>query len=128
MPQPDQGTSPPTMARLFDLPNELLIKVAEFSNGNLLNLSLVCGKLPGIAQEILHRPVLVGNVYKESSPRSPHRLFFLVRTLLSRPNLACRVRTLSIVLANGQVREYVSGDVEVDAIRTIYQLGASGRS
>ncbi|KAF1954340.1 hypothetical protein CC80DRAFT_536858 [Byssothecium circinans] len=78
------------MPRLLELPKEVLLDVASFTGKRgLYNLSLTCRELGPIAQEALHRhPTLL--------EYQTDRVDYLVRTLLTRPDLASKVRVLDI--------------------------------
>lgn len=82
-------------------PTELLEEIVSCLDGpDLASISLVSRKLHAIAEPHLYRVVHL--TYRGSIP-SVFRLF--VRTILTRPDLACRVQVLILRWADEEIRE-----------------------
>jgi hypothetical protein len=81
------------MSSIFELPDELLLAVAqELSVTNLLNLALTSRRLRAIAQEVL----VSAPVVPRSSNIFESHIGDLLRTLLQRPDLAAFVKNISL--------------------------------
>jgi hypothetical protein len=91
------------MIRLDDLPNELLSQIAlalcmsttDDSNNDAYNLALVARRFRSIAQDALHTFVSVRDLRVETES---YRVGYLARTLIERPDLACKVQELDLAL------------------------------
>ena len=84
------------MSGLLDLPNELLLAVANnLRRGyrDLKSLTLSCSKFCPISQEVLHVEV---TIRRATSLRGPSNVTYLARTLIQRPDLALKVRKLHL--------------------------------
>ncbi|KAH7091449.1 hypothetical protein FB567DRAFT_274737 [Paraphoma chrysanthemicola] len=102
------------MVQLGDIPTEVLLKIAEklandpcharYSQHNLCKLALTSRKLRPVAQEALHRSIVVRTLdpsdVRDDRGQScfPARTALLCRTLLERKDLAEKVRCLQLVL------------------------------
>jgi hypothetical protein len=95
------------MAGLLDLPNELLLKIADRlrhdgptsrTNSTVYKdfrqLALTCQQLLPVAQEALYIDVFIGTA--RSARQGPTRIARFTRTLLNRPDLAGRVKVLRL--------------------------------
>jgi hypothetical protein len=99
------------MAELLDLPAELLLNIATRlrhhgpksntleSYRNLRQLALTCRQLLPIAQDALYNRAVAGK--SNITSRGPTRIARLAHTLLERPDLATRVKTLHLKTVNG---------------------------
>ncbi|CEL04875.1 hypothetical protein ASPCAL05999 [Aspergillus calidoustus] len=86
------------MAHLSDLPVSILIEIFEYTieDCDYLPLLLISRHLRGIAEDVIYRDI-TENLLHVPDPR--RRLCLLFRTLLHRPDLASRVRNLTIKCA-----------------------------
>jgi hypothetical protein len=82
------------MITLYNLPDELLLPILDdFDSQDLDNLSKTSRRFRGIAQEALHREVII--------TRPLSKIPVLIRSMVERPDLARRVRTLVLPIDNG---------------------------
>ncbi|KAH6865165.1 hypothetical protein BKA58DRAFT_462803 [Alternaria rosae] len=96
------------MTELYGLPDELLLAVVNCLRDDTNNryrdlnrLALTCRKLRPIAQEVFYTDISTNPTLKRGLAR-------LARTLLQRPDLANRVRKLSIKLTEGPITHFES--------------------
>ncbi|KAH7125320.1 hypothetical protein B0J11DRAFT_302263 [Dendryphion nanum] len=116
------------MARLLVLPVELLHDIAGYLEGEIRTLISLCRSsktLRLVAQPLIYREVRPLTKYAIVRPlgKSPdllRPLWLFVRTILSRPDLADKVRHLDIVVDNDT---YVySNDPEAQQVRTLMKI------
>ena len=90
-------------AFLITLPDELLLNIADrLATPDLLQLSLVSKRVGAVAQEALHRYIVLPYIQRLAARcRSP--IAQLAETLLQRPELARRVRGLDLCPQNEDV-------------------------
>ena len=103
------------MPEFLDLPDELLLAIVNgvrkhtntLQQGyrNLQGIALSCRKLRPIAQEVLH---IEATIQRARSLRGLNNLTYLVRTLIQRPDLALKVRTLDLGIIGNPIMH--SGD------------------
>ncbi|KAF2023842.1 hypothetical protein EK21DRAFT_118376 [Setomelanomma holmii] len=89
------------MAKLADLPNELLTSIAAYMNQyELPSLALVYSRFRVAAEHNLYRsPFLQGHRAQFYAHDTIPRLHSFAKTLLRRPDLASKVRHLFMVTA-----------------------------
>lgn len=94
---------------ICNLPNEMLLKICRsLKNADLLNLSVSAKKLNPIAQDILYESMCI-NSYPNKAPYS-----HVLKTLLSRPELRCKVKSLSINLQSSDSSDSSDGRPAAD--------------
>lgn len=87
------------MGQLESLSDELLLDIAlRLQPPNLKNLTLSARQFRGIAQEALHTSVSLKLTY--------NTLPELIRTLVQRPDVALKIRSLSIAVDRGATKVY----------------------
>jgi hypothetical protein len=95
------------MAGILDLPNELLLNIADRlrhdglmsrtysrKHKDLRQLALTCRQLLPIAQDALYSDAFIGTT--RSAQNGPTRIARFARTLLKRPDLASKVKVLRL--------------------------------
>ena len=98
------------MSEFLDLPEELLLAIVnrvQYDTStsrqdyrDLRSIALSCLKLRPIAQEVLHTEV---TIQRARSLRGLNNLAYLARTLIQRPDLALKVRTLDLGIIGNPV-------------------------
>ncbi|KAF2469129.1 uncharacterized protein BDR25DRAFT_343916 [Lindgomyces ingoldianus] len=90
------------MTSILNVPTELLLEAAHcLPPRDLCHLSLVSRHIQGIAQAALYRSLIIPEPrYTSSKSQVP----YLARTLIARPDLAIKVKNLSVVAMERRVR------------------------
>jgi hypothetical protein len=102
------------MASLYTLPNKLLLNVAKFlDKPDLLKLALTCRKFTSIAQDVLYDAPELQDYYSTPITTTIQRIRDLGRTLLRRPDLARKVRELTVVAVDGTHSTIELGTMEL---------------
>lgn len=99
---------------LGSMPVELILETAAcLEPPDLKRLCLVCETVTPVVQDVLYRSVAFVHSY------NPFSLLFFLRTILERPDLANKVRSLTILTENAAIPGY-------DPVTCTFHLGIRG--
>lgn len=112
------------MSALTELPSEILYEICSLAqikrsgqadskilmlNSTLLNVCQTCHKLSNIAQDILYQSIAMKGKHRGST----QQLWYLARTILTRPDLGRKVKRLSLPIRPHESTEVAIGEVKM---------------
>ncbi len=123
-------SSPTNLQGVSCLPEELLFDITVYitEQQDLFSLSLASHQLRRIANEKLYTHPVLDEPYSHRYHHTVEKVFSFGLALLRRPEVASRVRTLSISLLRQQAKSsptWSSGDM-AKALQTIEAMGTKG--